>query len=87
MKTYLNVLLLYVVNERNGHDEHMDITNGKITAKFYANVGNWLYRISMQRPHYITSSYTYQFFEKNYICSSLQYRSALVVGRMRNIFN
>ena len=38
-----------------------------------------------QRLYYITSSDTYQFFEKSYICSSLQYRSALVVARMRNI--
>ena len=37
----------------------------------------------IQRPHYFTSSYTYQFFEKSYICSSLQYRPALVVARMR----
>ena len=37
----------------------------------------------IQRPHYITSSYTYQFFEKNYICSPPQYRSALVATRMR----
>ena len=34
------------------------------------------------RLYYIISSYTYQFFEKCYICSSLQYRSALVVARM-----
>ncbi len=40
---------------------------------------------SIQHPYYITSSYTYQFFEKCYICSSLQYRSALVVAQMRNI--
>ena len=37
----------------------------------------------IQRPHYITNSYTYQFFEKNYICSPPQYRSALVATRMR----
>ena len=39
----------------------------------------------IQRHHYITSNYTYQFFEKSYFCSSLQYRSALAVVRMRNI--
>ena len=32
-------------------------------GKFFA------YRISpIQRPHYIPSSYTYQFFEKSYSC-------------------
>ena len=39
----------------------------------------------LQRPHYFTSSYTYQFLKKKYFYSSLQYRSALVVTRMRNI--
>ncbi len=39
----------------------------------------------IQRHHYITSNYTYQFFEKSYFCSPLQYRSALVATRMRNI--
>ena len=34
------------------------------------------------RLYYIISSYTYQFFEKCYICSPPQYRSALVVARM-----
>ena len=46
----------------------------------------FFYGISpIQRPHYITSSYTYQFLKKVIFCSSLQYRSALVVVRMRNI--
>ena len=39
----------------------------------------------IQRHHYITNSYTYQFLKKVIFCSSLQYRSALVVVRMRNI--
>ena len=43
-------------------------------------------RISpLQRHHYITSSHTYQFLKKVIFCSSLQYRSALVATRMRNI--
>ena len=47
----------------------------------------FFYGISpIQRPHYITSSYTYQFYEKSYFCSSLQYRSALVVARMVTIY-
>ena len=39
----------------------------------------------LQRPHYFTSSYTYQFLKKKYFCSPPQYRSALVATRMRNI--
>ena len=39
----------------------------------------------IQRHHYITNSYTYQFLKKVIFCSPLQYRSALVVARMRNI--
>ena len=46
-----------------------------------------LQRISpIQRPYYITSSYSYQFFEKSYFCFPLQYRSVLVAARMRNKF-
>ena len=44
------------------------------------------FRIStLQRHHYITSSYTYQFSKNIILGSSLQYRSALVVTRMRII--
>ena len=40
----------------------------------------------IQRPHYITSSYTYQFLKKALFCSPSQYRSALVATRMENVF-
>ena len=37
------------------------------------NISISVYRISpIQRPHYITSSYTYQFFEKNIFCIVLR---------------
>ena len=36
---------------------------------YYITKDGVIYRISpIQRPHYITSSYTYQFFEKSYSC-------------------